>query len=1077
VLCDLEERSLDEAARHLGWPLGTIKSRLNRGRQQLRDRLVRRGVAPGVAGLALSGSALVSPAEAAPAVSPALVDATAQMLAGAGKPPTAVLVLVKGVGRMMIMTRMKIAAVVAIALGLSAVGIGALAGGLRHGNGSNAATPQVVATTPASQKTAVAPAKRRTRPRDDSRREAITVAGRATDPTGRPVAGATVYVIDANRRLFGDGHDVLATATTDPGGRFIARDVDLPVWKPEPGLLPAPEEGRFQVAATAPGFGFTWHPVACFRPGERPQAAPRTAPPANEPEAFYRGEAVAIDLSFGPSATVHGKVVDDRGRPLANVKVQVGVCNAGRRGQRMWTCRRVDPADPAPDERREFNGIHALPESLLSTRTGPDGSYRIDGLPREAQLLARIDPGPDYEPFEDMIATSAARIANVRCLGHDAVLDWKSMAARRVPIVVRLADTKQPARNATVRARSDLTTVGAGGVGVTDDEGRTMLHLKPGAYEIAVEPPFGAPYLPGQVQIPVTSDADFHEYSPFEVEPAAIVTMEARDAKTGAGIEGVRFRYETDADSRRRELRSQLVVVDHPETDERGRLRAIVEPGRKRFFAGNVPPGWELEGSPGRPVILVAGRETTIRWSFTQVGEPKADAASGPAQFPDDLVEKWRHQQSHVLPGKFRIRRYSYYVGDNPVAADELEAFLDANDLGKVPDPAAALEARFPQMPETRPIFYEITDDGRRRRNVYGFSAETRRDNVLVNNGYEVVRYDGSNGQSDIGYPFAVFGLRDVCVWPRVSPDGRLPGLATGQVRREESGGRLTVELTSADHTGRWVVDRKTGFLLADSTRWTRRGVSGNILRQYGPKTYRDGVVLPTVCVRASFVDVKMHLIELTSIDEADLDYRPTPLDFTVAAPAETVIVDYREDRSHPKQGHNRYPVADVLMYADGMSSRNRSIEPVLKAGQPAPALRPASWLDRNGPSRPPEAAGKVVLVDFWGISCGPCVAELPEVQAAADHFAEKRQDLVVIGVHESGASAEQVAEFARKRGLTYRLAVDRPAGEDGWFGATFKDYGVRAIPAAAVIDREGKVAFVGRFREALQEAAKLLGP
>jgi thiol-disulfide isomerase/thioredoxin len=169
--------------------------------------------------------------------------------------------------------------------------------------------------------------------------------------------------------------------------------------------------------------------------------------------------------------------------------------------------------------------------------------------------------------------------------------------------------------------------------------------------------------------------------------------------------------------------------------------------------------------------------------------------------------------------------------------------------------------------------------------------------------------------------------------------------------------------------------------------------------------------------------------------------------------------------------------VADVLAYADGMSSRNRSIEPVLKASQPAPALRPAGWLDRSGPTDPPDVAGKVVLVDFWGISCGPCVAELPEVQAAAAHFADKGKDLVIIGLHERGTTADQVAEFARKRGLTYRLAVDRPAAEDGWFGATFKDYGVRAIPAAAVIDRNGRVAFVGRFPDALKEAAKLLGP
>jgi thiol-disulfide isomerase/thioredoxin len=117
-----------------------------------------------------------------------------------------------------------------------------------------------------------------------------------------------------------------------------------------------------------------------------------------------------------------------------------------------------------------------------------------------------------------------------------------------------------------------------------------------------------------------------------------------------------------------------------------------------------------------------------------------------------------------------------------------------------------------------------------------------------------------------------------------------------------------------------------------------------------------------------------------------------------------------------------------------------------------------------------------VVLVDFWGISCGPCVAELPEVQAAADHFADKSKDLVFIGLHDSGATADQVAEFARKRGITYRLAVDRPEDEEGWFGATFKDYGVRGIPAAAVIDRKGKVAFVGRFPEALKEAARLLG-
>src|SRR5262249_38678784 len=57
VLCDLEGRTHEQAARHLGWPVGTVKSRLSRGRERLRDRLIRRGFALGAAVLAPTGRA------------------------------------------------------------------------------------------------------------------------------------------------------------------------------------------------------------------------------------------------------------------------------------------------------------------------------------------------------------------------------------------------------------------------------------------------------------------------------------------------------------------------------------------------------------------------------------------------------------------------------------------------------------------------------------------------------------------------------------------------------------------------------------------------------------------------------------------------------------------------------------------------------------------------------------------------------------------------------------------------------------------------------------------------------------
>ncbi len=76
ILCDLEGCSHQQAARHLGWPVGTVKSRQARGREKLRDRLRRQGVTPNVA---LLGSGSVFTA-ANPVVPPALVESTTRSI-------------------------------------------------------------------------------------------------------------------------------------------------------------------------------------------------------------------------------------------------------------------------------------------------------------------------------------------------------------------------------------------------------------------------------------------------------------------------------------------------------------------------------------------------------------------------------------------------------------------------------------------------------------------------------------------------------------------------------------------------------------------------------------------------------------------------------------------------------------------------------------------------------------------------------------------------------------------------------------------------------------------------------------
>src|SRR5829696_3624634 len=78
VLCELEGLGRAEAAGRLGVPEGTLSSRLARAKEALRSRLIRRGLAPTLAGVGL----ILSQAKAAAAVPPALFDAAVGLAAG-----------------------------------------------------------------------------------------------------------------------------------------------------------------------------------------------------------------------------------------------------------------------------------------------------------------------------------------------------------------------------------------------------------------------------------------------------------------------------------------------------------------------------------------------------------------------------------------------------------------------------------------------------------------------------------------------------------------------------------------------------------------------------------------------------------------------------------------------------------------------------------------------------------------------------------------------------------------------------------------------------------------------------------
>jgi RNA polymerase sigma factor (sigma-70 family) len=124
VLCDLEGKSLREAARLLGCPPGTVASRLSRGRARLARRLARYGSAmsAGAVAAALSqrGAACVPPSLVFSTTKAAMSFAVGSAAAGAVSAPVAA--LTAGVLKAMLLTRLKTATAVAMVLVLAGLG-------------------------------------------------------------------------------------------------------------------------------------------------------------------------------------------------------------------------------------------------------------------------------------------------------------------------------------------------------------------------------------------------------------------------------------------------------------------------------------------------------------------------------------------------------------------------------------------------------------------------------------------------------------------------------------------------------------------------------------------------------------------------------------------------------------------------------------------------------------------------------------------------------------------------------------------------------------------------------------------
>ena len=139
------------------------------------------------------------------------------------------------------------------------------------------------------------------------------------------------------------------------------------------------------------------------------------------------------------------------------------------------------------------------------------------------------------------------------------------------------------------------------------------------------------------------------------------------------------------------------------------------------------------------------------------------------------------------------------------------------------------------------------------------------------------------------------------------------------------------------------------------------------------------------------------------------------------------------------------------------------SYDPPAGRGKPGPLSGP-DLLDPGKTISLSDFAGKVVVINVWGQWCGPCRAEIGQLQKVYDQTRDLGVAFLGIDVRDNDIDAPR--DFVKDRRVTFPSIYDPAMRTMIAFGGK---YPTTVIPSTVVLDREHRVAAVF-LRELLAE-------
>ena len=109
---------------------------------------------------------------------------------------------------------------------------------------------------------------------------------------------------------------------------------------------------------------------------------------------------------------------------------------------------------------------------------------------------------------------------------------------------------------------------------------------------------------------------------------------------------------------------------------------------------------------------------------------------------------------------------------------------------------------------------------------------------------------------------------------------------------------------------------------------------------------------------------------------------------------------------------------------------------------------------DINGkPAHLSDLRGKVVVLNFWGSWCPPCIEETPALNRLQKYIASRNAVVLGVAADEDPAAYEK---FLREQGVIFQTYRD-PATHNN-ISPIGESYGTTMVPETYIIGRDGKI-------------------